>query len=76
MVALCQLIQLRDCYNDGWIPDWTKVYDKYCIYPTKNYICIGINTCVSRILAFKTEAIRDEFLNNFKDLIEIAKHLL
>ena len=22
MLALCQLIQLRDCYNDGWKPNW------------------------------------------------------
>lgn len=76
MLALCQLIQLRDCYNDGWVPDWTNCYDKYVIYPTKDYIITGINTAICRILAFKTEKLRDEFLNNFRDLIEIAKPLL
>ena len=76
MLALCQLIQLRDCYNDGWIPDWTNSLNKYIIYPSKNYIITGINIAVCRILAFKTEKLRDEFLNNFKDLIEIAKPLL
>lgn len=75
ILALCQLIQLRDCYNDGWIPDWTKSR-KYVIYPVKDYICTNVNVCVSRILTFKTKAICDEFLNNFKDLIEIAKPLL
>jgi hypothetical protein len=35
---------------------------------------INVETC--RILAFKTEELRDEFFNSFKDLIEIAKHLL
>ena len=29
-----------------------------------------------RILAFKTEELRDKFLENFEDLIEIAKPLL
>lgn len=76
MVALCQLIQLRDCYNDGWIPDWTKVYDKHVIYTMKDQIYRGVNAGTCRILAFKTEELSNEFLNNFKDLIEIAKPLI
>ena len=30
----------------------------------------------NRILAFKAEELRDKFLKNFQDLIEIAKPLL
>lgn len=34
MVALCQLIQLRDYYNDGWEPDWSDINcNKWCIEP-------------------------------------------
>ena len=22
MLAMCQLLYLRDIYNDGWVPDW------------------------------------------------------
>lgn len=76
MLALCQLIQLRDYYNDGWIPDWTKVYDKHVIYTMKDQIYRGVNAEICRILAFKTEELCNEFLNNFRDLIEIAKPLL
>ena len=76
MLALCQLIQLRDCYNDGWVPDWTRVDNKYTIYVTHNILVESINTNVSRILAFKTKELRNEFFKNFRDLIEIAKPLL
>lgn len=76
MLALCQLIQLRDCYNDGWVPDWTRNDTKYTIHVTKNILVGGTNTFVSSILVFKTEEIRNKFLNNFKDLIKVAKPLL
>jgi len=77
MLALCQLIQLRDCYNDGWVPDWSNdINPKYCIIIFHNHILKSILSETSTILAFKTEELRDKFLNNFRDLIEIAKPLL
>ena len=76
MLALCQLIQLRDCYNDGWEPDWSTIDSKYCISINLNNANKEILCHSNTILAFKTEELRDEFLNNFKDLIEIAKPLL
>jgi hypothetical protein len=36
MLALCQLIQLRDCYNDNWVPDWSIHTLKSCIGVYKN----------------------------------------
>lgn len=47
---------------------WMKI-EKKC-FPYK----VGVN--VHHILAFKTRKLRDEFLNNFKDLIETAKPLI
>jgi len=76
MLALCQLIQLRDCYNDGWKPDWTSDKNKYTIYLCKDIIVKGYTWTNSRILAFETAELRDQFLENFRDLIEIAKPLL
>lgn len=76
ILALCQLIQLRDCYNDGWVPDWTSTAFKYCIYVYENNIITGVCNTSSRVLTFKTQELRDEFLNNFRDLIKIAKPLL
>lgn len=76
MLALYQLIQLRDCYNEGWQPDWSENEYKYCI-EVENYEIVFDNWChLQRVLTFKTKELRDTFLNNFKDLIEIAKPLL
>lgn len=76
MLALCKLIQLRDCYNDGWKPDWNSLDVKYtlCYYCDKIVMSDLIN--FHTLLAFKTECLRDVFYNNFKDLIEQAKLLL
>ena len=76
MLALCQLIQLRDCYNDGWIPDWTTNEYKACIETNQDQITIFSYRFTSRILVFKTVKLRDQFLENFKDLIKVAKPLL
>ena len=76
-VALAQLCQLRDRYNDGWKPNWnSKAETKYVIEIFKNNIAKNLYGGKRRILAFKTEELRDKFLENFEDLIEIAKPLL
>jgi hypothetical protein len=76
MLALCKLIQLRDCYNDGWKPDWNSLDIKYtlCYYCNKIVMSNLINS--HALLAFKTERLRDAFYENFRDLIEQAKLLL
>jgi hypothetical protein len=76
MLALCQLIQLRDCYNGGWKPDWLDKDNKYIITVFNNHIIGDIRINEQNILAFKTKDILDEFVCNFKDLIETAKPLL
>lgn len=77
MLALCQLIQLRNCYNGVWKPDWnTSSEKKYIIYIDRNDITVGTNVTANQILSFKTSMLRDEFLCNFRNLIEIAKPLL
>lgn len=76
-VALAQLCQLRDRYNDGWKPDWrTGSKIKYCIIIDENKIIKSQYITLNQILSFKTEELRDKFLENFRDLIETAKPLL
>nr|DAQ42184.1 MAG TPA: hypothetical protein [Caudoviricetes sp.] len=75
-VALAQLCQLRDRYNDGWKPDWMNSAEKYIIYFYRNAICCDTAYTLHKVLAFKTKELRDKFLENFRDLIEIAKPLL
>lgn len=76
-LALAQLCQLRDRYNDGWKPDWKNDTElKYVIEIFYDNIVKRIYECRYKVLAFKTEELRDKFLENFRDLIEIAKPLL
>ena len=74
-LALAQLLQLRDRYNGdnkGFIYD----KDNYCLAVSANSIFKDWNIYTQRVLAFRTRELRDEFYDNFKDLIEIAKPLL
>ena len=74
-LALAQLLQLRDRYNgdnEGFI--FNK--NNYCITFFNNSIFKSWDVYTQRVLAFRTIELRDEFYNNFKDLIEIAKPLL
>ena len=76
ILALCQLIQLRDCYNNGWKSDWKNPFqEKYTIYYNTNCPDKGTNCTSLRALAFKTRELRDEFFDNFKYLIEKLKPL-
>lgn len=73
ILALIQLIQLRDYYNNGWKPTG------YCsaIYITNNSDpWIGVITVDSKSpLAFKSADLAKEFANNFRDLIDKVKYL-
>ena len=76
-LALAQLCQLRDRYNDGWKPNWKDDGEiKYCIEFFKGKIEKECHYITKRVLCFKTRELRDKFLENFRDLIEIAKPLL
>lgn len=76
MESLYRLLKLRDHYNDGWEPDWTDNCSKYAIWIDDNDQSRAITIHTSSVLAFKTEALRDEFLSNFQELIKTAKPLL
>jgi hypothetical protein len=76
-LALAQLCQLRDRYNSGWKPDWKNEKElKYVIEIFWGNIVKREYDCRYKVLAFKTEELRDEFLKNFRELIWIAKPLL
>ena len=76
-LALAQLCQLRNRYNDGWKPDWSDGNSqKFIIDFHSDKIDKGRGYMTQKVLFFKTEELRDKFLENFSDLIEIAKPLL
>lgn len=75
--ALMQLIQLRDCYRQGWTPDWEDdEQQKHSVATYFDQVCADTCTITKGVLSFQSEEIRDEFLENFKDLIEKAKELI
>ena len=74
-LALAQLLQLRDRYN-GDNKGFIFSENNYCIIFHDNSIFKCRDNYAKRVLAFRTIELRDEFYNNFKDLIEIAKPLL
>lgn len=75
-IALMQLIQLRDCYRQGWKPDWQDGTEKYIIVQYDNTISSEVNQRISKVLSFQSPNIRSKFLHNFRDLIERAKELI
>lgn len=75
-LAMAQLLQLRDAYNNGWVVDWSENTYKYCLQLYKNKIVTSDWTFSNKVMNFKTAELRDLFLENFKDLLEIAKPLL
>ena len=76
-LALMQLHQLRDCYRQGWTPNWNNsIQNKYVIYNFEGKFTISPYYCHSHFLAFQNEKRAEEFLNNFRDLIEQAGDLI
>ena len=76
VLALCQLIQLRNCYNGDWVPDWTNcAKDKFVIDMYHGDVTTDSYSSAMSFLYFKTEELRDEFLSNFRPLIEKLKPL-
>lgn len=76
-LALAQLSQLMAVYNDGWVPDWNDNTDyKYVIYFSGDDILTTFYLRSKSFLAFKTKDLRDEFIENFRDLIITARPLL
>lgn len=76
--ALKKLIVLRDYYNAGWQPEFnSKSGDKFRIV---NYCGDTLSKdksfSVCGVMVFKTEEIRDKFLEEQRELLEIAKPLL
>lgn len=75
-IALLKLLFLRDYYNEGWQPNYVEKETKHTIITFGGVIETGTNIQSNRILCFKTEKIRDMFLEEQRELIEIAKPLL
>jgi hypothetical protein len=76
-IALAQLSILRDIYRQGWVPDWTDhSYEKFSITPINDDYKIYPRWYDNHFLSFQSQEIAEEFLENFRDLIEQARPLM
>jgi hypothetical protein len=73
-LALMQLRQLRKAYVKDWEPDYKQQY--YGIIFHNNGFNIASYRLLHKSMSFPTYELAEQFLNNFMDLLEIAKPLL
>lgn len=76
-LALIQLHRLRDVYRQGWVPDWKNLFKpKFTITQFFNKAEVVEVKTANTFLSFQSKEIAEQFLENFKDLIEEAKELI
>ena len=76
-LAMIQLEQLRDCWWNGWKPNWLEGnVQKYVIQKWRDRISIETTYVTHSFLSFPTYEIAKEFLKYFRDLIEKAGDLI
>ena len=75
-IAMIKLHLLRDEYRQGWLPDWVNDKQrKYSICSIDGEFMIKISYN-RHFLAFQDEKRANEFLDNFRELIEQAGDLI
>ena len=75
-IAMIKLHLLRDEYRRGCEPDWEVNCDKYVIVKNRGNYGVFVNNWAIRFLSFQDEERANEFLINFRDLIEQAGDLI
>ena len=79
-IALMKLHLLRDEYRNGWLPCFGDNSKKYGIKRNmiagKTWLVIALHTYYSDSLSFPTYKLAEEFLTNFRELIEQAGDLI
>lgn len=69
--------RLREVYRQGWKPDWNNLAQrKQVIYFYGNDIEIDEVGRQNYFLSFQSSEIREQFLENFRDLIEKIESLM
>ena len=76
-IAKMKLHLLRDEYRNGWKPDWKDGnLGKYVIESSEEEYYVAKYKYISSFLAFQDEKTANEFLTNFRELIEQAGDLI
>ena len=76
-IAKMKLHLLRDEYRMGWVPEWGSIDEsKFVIEMAGNELTVENYGITSHFLAFQDEITANEFLTNFRELIEEAGDLI
>ena len=76
-IALMKLHLLRDEYRIGWVPEWGNIDEsKFVIEMVENELTVENYGITRHFLAFQDKKTANEFLTNFRDLIEEAGDLI
>lgn len=75
-LAMMQLMSLRQAWIGDWKPDWYVNEYKYCIIILDNKYTVDGFIHFHQSLSFPTRELAENFMNTFKDLLEIAKPLI
>ena len=74
-LAMIQLEQLRNCWWNGWKPEWNNC-QKHVIKWEGNNLTVFTAARIHAFLVFPTREMAEEFLECFRDLIEKAGDLI
>ena len=75
--ALLKLEQLRDCWRQGWVPNWLDDNEtKYVIIEWKDKSLVKTASATHSFLSFPNYILALEFQKCFKDLIKKAGDLI
>lgn len=75
-LAMMQLMSLRQAWIGNWKPDWEDATSKWSIICEKCKLGIYHLYSTSNPLTFPTKEMAEDFMNTFKDLLEVAKPLI
>ena len=77
-IAMMQLMSLRQAWIGDWKPDWnnSKQWKANILYGNKGLVVAYFGDLLSSPLSFPTQEMATDFMNCFKDLLEVAKPLI
>ena len=76
-LAMMQLMSLRQAWIGDWKPDWKiNATDIWCVIFKEGKLKVDLFCTISMALSFPTKEMAEDFMNCFKDLLEIAKPLI
>lgn len=74
--AMMQLMSIRQEWIGGWKPCWNGISIHFCIAHSRNGYSIDKFALFYHVLSFPTQEMAKDFMNCFRDLLEVAKPLI